>query len=195
MDPTRDVRTELDAPADRRVLWLTVVYAVALLGILVAVSLVLWPRYPDCERVWDLDCNPKLAGQRMWPVQNPIVMFVPFDILEWAFAGGMVAVLYRLATRRGLPAGRRELYGWAIAKPVIGLFMGSLVYFLALAAAKLLDGKLGDALWLNVVAFVGGFSDDFSVGLIQRFVRRRLGEDAREEKVGGERREPAGGSN
>ena len=45
-------------------------------------------------------------------------------------------------------------------------------------------------LWLNVVAFVGGFSDELSVGLILRFVRRRLGDEAPEEG-GGERRKPA----
>jgi len=53
-----------------------------------------------------------------------------------------------------------------------------MVYFLALGGAKLLDGPpdaLKNALWLNVIAFVGGFSDELSVGLLNRFVRRRLG--------------------
>ncbi len=194
-------------------LWLTVVVAVALLGILTAISIAIWPR---------------VDGRLKWPVDNPIIMFVPIAILEWAFAGGMVSVLLRLASRRDLPASRLGLYTWAIAKPIIGLFMGSLVYFLALAAGKLLDTtpppiqarepaavatpavvatpvapavaepvdqkpeerSADPVLWLNVVAFVGGFSDELSVGLILRFVRRRLGDEVAEEG-GGERRKPA----
>lgn len=181
MESTSEPRTELTPEAERRVFWLTLGVAVALLVTLTAVSLALWPRE---------------NGELVWPVASPIVMWVPIPILEWAFAGGMVAVLYRLAMRRDLPPSRLGLYTWVVAKPIVGLFMGSLVYFLALAAAKLLDGDpaaLAGALWLNVVAFVGGFSEDLSVGLIQRFVRRRLGEDAREEKSDGERREPAAG--
>jgi hypothetical protein len=74
---------------------------------------------------------------------------------------------------------------WAVAKPFIGLFLGSLIYFVALAGARLLSLSpdaptnapidLRNALWLNAVAFMGGFSDQFSLRVINRLVRRRVG--------------------
>jgi hypothetical protein len=206
-----DTPTVLSPEDERRVLWLTVTVVFLLLGPLALTSYLIWGKAIN-------------------------IMYVPIAIIEWAFAGGMVSVLYRLTTRRGLPTGRLPLYTWAIAKPVIGLFMGSLVYFLALAGAKLLDASppsiqtKGPAavatpqaaatpgafavatpaaqpatppiaqeaakpvqqdpiLWLNIVAFVGGFSEELSVGLINRFVRRRLGEDSAEGE-GGDRHKP-----
>ncbi|HEV8238857.1 MAG TPA: hypothetical protein VGS57_05780 [Thermoanaerobaculia bacterium] len=168
MAPESDAPTVLSPADERRVLWLAVIFVILLVGLLAATSYAIWPRDDLGALVWR-------------PGEDFNIMWVPIAIIEWAFAGAMVSVLYRLATRRGLPAGRSALYTWVIARPVIGLFLGGLVYFLALAGAKLLDGKLTDALWLNVVAFVGGFSEDLSVGLIQRFVRRRLGDDARDD--------------
>ncbi|MGH8059029.1 MAG: hypothetical protein ACREOH_17635, partial [Candidatus Entotheonellia bacterium] len=154
---------------------LTVIVAAVFLLVLAGVSYLIWSR----------DANGALIGKPedgiiMKPEKGIIIMWVPISILEWAFAGAMVSVLYRLAYRKSIQRVDLELYTWAIAKPIIGLFMGALVYFLALAGAKLLDGSpeaLKNALWLNVVAFVGGFSDELSVGLINRFVRRRLGAD------------------
>jgi len=149
----------LSSDFEKRLLGLTVVVAAVLLLVLGGLSYLLW-------------------HGRLGPA--PIVMYVPVPILEWAFAGALVSVLYRLAYRKSLPRTPLGLYTWAVAKPIVGLFTGACIYFLALAAAKLLDGSpeaLQQALWLNVVAFVGGFSDELSVGLINRFVRRRLGAD------------------
>lgn len=159
-----DQRDGLSRESEKRLLWLTVVFAAVLLLVLAAVSVVIWPRNPEGKPIWD-------------SAKNTIIMFIPVPILEWSFAGAMVSVLFRLAYRKRISRVGLELYTWAIAKPVIGLFTGALVYFLALAGAKLFDGSLRDVLWLNVVAFVGGFSDDLSIGLIKRFVRRRLGGD------------------
>lgn len=151
---------------EKRLLRLTVIAGAVLLLVLGGVSYLIWPR-------------DDATGALIWkPEKGIIIMWVPIAILEWAFAGAMVSVLYRLAYRKRIQRVDLELYTWVVAKPIIGLFMGALVYFLALAGAKLLDGPpeaLKNALWLNVIAFVGGFSDELSVGLINRFVRRRLG--------------------
>jgi hypothetical protein len=152
------------APEDeRRLLWLTTAVATILLIVLGVISYCIY-------------------GQKT----EIFIMWVPIAILEWAFAGAMVSVLYRLAYRRHLESVGLSLYTWVVAKPFIGLFTGALVYFVALAGAKLLDGHLPTSaddnpqgfrtvLWLNVVAFVGGFSDELSIDLIKRFFGRQLG--------------------
>ena len=135
--------------------WLTLVFICLLLLTLVLISIVVWNK-PDYY-----------------------IMYVPVPILEWAFVGSMVAVIYRLAYRKKVWTSRIGLYTWVIAKPIIGLFMGALVYFLALGGGKLL-GAPSDALqgervyWLSVVAFIGGFSDELSIGLVKRIVTNTL---------------------
>ena len=165
MSNTLDESDALSVEGERRLLRLTIVVAAVLVIVLAAVSFAIWPRNDKGALEWK-------SGQ------NFAIMFVPISILEWSFAGAMVSVLYRLAYRKRIRQVGFELYTWAVAKPVIGLFMGGLVYFVALAGARLLESSsnaLADALWLNVAAFVGGFSDELSVGVINRFVRGRLG--------------------
>jgi hypothetical protein len=143
--------------------WLTLVFICLLLLTLVLISIVVWNK-PDYY-----------------------IMYVPVPILEWAFVGSMVAVIYRLAYRKKVWTSRIGLYTWVIAKPIIGLFMGALVYFLALGGGKLL-GAPSDALqgervyWLSVVAFIGGFSDELSLGLVRRIVTNTLDHNSLREK-------------
>ena len=143
--------------------WLTLVFICLLLLTLVIISIVVWNK-PDYY-----------------------IMYVPVPILEWAFVGSMVAVIYRLAYRKKVWTSRIGLYTWVIAKPIIGLFMGALVYFLALGGGKLL-GAPSDALqgervyWLSVVAFIGGFSDELSIGLVKRIVTHTLDHNSLGEK-------------
>ncbi len=120
-----------------------------------------------------------LVSRRIWGGPNIFIAYVPISIWEWAFIGGMIGVLYRLAYQRNT-AGFR-LYTWIIAKPVIGTAMGAVVYFLAMAGAVLVGGRLpteqgeltkevaASIYWLNALAFIGGFSDRFSIDLINRF--------------------------
>ncbi len=174
--PTEEAR-KLSSQDERRLFGLTVLVVIVLLVSLAAVTYAIWPRDESGEL------------KRLQPGEDLFVMWVPIAILQWAFTGAMVSVLYRLAYRTKIHAVDLELCTWIIAKPFIGLFMGACVYFLALAGAKLLaqapqpspagipqqPDVLRDALWLNVIAFVGGFSDELSIGLITRFVRGRLG--------------------
>jgi len=142
-------------PEEKRYFWLTIVYVFLLVSTLVVVSIVVWNK------------------------SDYFIMYVPVPILEWAFVGSMVAVLYRLAYRKKIWNSSIGLYTWVIAKPIIGLFMGALVYFLALGGGKLL-GAPSDALqgervyWLSIIAFIGGFSDELSLGLVKRIVTKTL---------------------
>jgi hypothetical protein len=165
---------------DKRLFWLTILVAVVLVLTLAAVTYAIWPRI-------DGELKPLQPGEDLF------IMWVPIAILQWSFTGAMVSVLYRLAYRKRIHAVDLELYTQVVAKPFIGLFMGACVYFLALAGVKLLAQAplptanglptqpllLRDALWLNVIAFVGGFSDELS---ITRFVRGRLGVRERDEE-------------
>lgn len=151
--------SEITLPEEKKFFWLTIVYVVLLLLVVVVVSVLIWDK------------------------PNYFIMYVPVSILEWAFVGGMVAVLYRLAYRKKVWDSNLGLYTWVIAKPIIGLVMGALVYFVALGGGKLL-GAPDDALkgeqiyWLNAVAFIGGFSDELSIGLINRLVSQTLGKES-----------------
>lgn len=120
-----------------------------------------------------------LVSRRIWNVPDIFIAYVPMAIWEWAFIGGMIGVLYRLAYQRNTAG--FKLYTWIIAKPVIGTAMGAVVYFLAMGGAVLVGGRLPtrpndltpqvaeSIYWLNALAFIGGFSDRFSIDLINRF--------------------------
>ena len=154
--------SDIPLAEEKKFFWLTIIYVVVLLLIVGIVSALLWNK-PD-----------------------PIIMYVPVPILEWAFVGSMIAVLYHLAYRKKVWDSNLGLYTWVIAKPIIGLVMGALVYFLALGGGKLLnapaDAFKGDQIhWLNAIAFIGGFSDELSIGLINRIVDQTLGKDGRKD--------------
>jgi hypothetical protein len=143
---------------DPRILPLVIAYVIVLVAVLTVVSWLIWNRK-----------------------DMPFIMFVPVAILEWAFAGGMVAVIYRLASPGLTKPKGRQLYAWAIGRPITGVFLGAVVYFVALAGARLLTGTgglggLGDALWLNVIAFFGAFRQDLSIRAASSFFVSKMGE-------------------
>jgi len=77
----------------------------------------------------------------LWGQPDPRIAYVPLPILQWSFLGGMVAVLYRLANQANTP--NVHLYIWIITKPIIGMVMGAMVFFLAVGGVLLLsDQKL-----------------------------------------------------
>ena len=133
---------------EKSIFWVTIVYTLSFLLILAGLSYMLWDK-PAFTIAW-----------------------VPIDIMQWAFIGGVVAVLYRLAYRPGSARTPVELYTWMVVKPIIGLVMGGLVYFLAVSGELFLNGQtnINNTQFLCVLAFIGGFSDRFSIDLINRFV-------------------------
>jgi hypothetical protein len=129
----------------------------------------------------------------LWNQPDPTIAYVPVPILQWSFIGGVIAVLYQLAYRHNMPG--VSLYIWVVTKPIIGMAMGALVYFLALGGVFILapsfhttpqpvvqapaESNLPGAqqsnrpinvsiFLLNALAFMGGFSEQFSTGLIRR---------------------------
>ncbi|MFA5353867.1 MAG: hypothetical protein WC291_06540 [Thermodesulfovibrionales bacterium] len=143
---------------DKKLMRVAAIYAVVLLSIIAGVAYLVWDR-PD-----------------------PRIMYVPVPILVWAFLGGMVGVLYQLAFRKTqIP----RFYTWLVAKPVVGMVMGAVVYFLAVSGELALNGKteIQNIELLNVLAFLGGFSDRYSVDLLDRMtggtsVRGEQGKEA-----------------
>ena len=108
----------------------------------------------------------------LWDKKDPRIMYVPVPILQWSFVGGVAGVLYRLAFRGADASKDPNLFSWIVAKPVIGLFMGALIYFLAVSGELALNGKpqIANIQFLCAVAFLGGFSDRFSLETINRIV-------------------------
>lgn len=144
-------RTFITTSEERKPLWIVICYIVILLLVLVVISIAIWNR-PDF-----------------------FIAYVPVPILEWGFAGGMLAVIHRLASGRYSSVNR--LYTWIVARPIIGLFMGGVIYFIALAGgilthAPLKDGQLPDNLWLNAIAFIAAFNDRFAEAVIGRITSR-----------------------
>jgi len=129
--------------------WLLTCFALVLLLVLVVVSIAVWNQ-PDYY-----------------------IAYVPVPILEWGFAGGMLAVIHRLAYGRYTSVSK--LYLRAIATPVIGLFMSGVVYFIALGGAILIkvplnaQGQLNNNLWLNAIAFIAAFNEKFAEAVVGRF--------------------------
>lgn len=150
---------ELEERKARSILLLVIIYSIVLFGVIAIVSYFIWCKKDPCS--------------------NPIIMFVPIAIWEWSFAGGMAAVLYRLGSTKLRKPDGLQLYSWAIATPVTGLFLGAIVYFVALAGARLVGGpeSLQNANWLNVIAFFGGFRGDLSISVVKRFFGSKVQDD------------------
>jgi hypothetical protein len=133
------VRLFKRAPEESKALWLTVCCVFVLLFLLLVVSIGVWNQ-PD-----------------------KFIAYVPVPILEWGFAGGMLAVIHRISFTQTRVS---RLMPWVVARPLIGMFMGAAVYFIALAIDAVTSIKLsGDPkkqLALNSIVFVAAFNDKFA---------------------------------
>lgn len=114
----------------------------------------------------------------LWDKHNFSIAYVPIDILEWAFIGGMVGVLYKLSYYPHTIE-RANFAAWIIAKPVIGVVMGGLIYFLAVSGSIFLNGSssIKNTELLDVFAFIGGFSDRLTISLINQILDKSFGDD------------------
>ena len=102
-----------------------------------------------------------------WGKPDPQLWYVPVPILMWAFVGGMVGVLYQIAFKKDL---NPRFYTWLVSKPIVGMIMGAIVYFLAVGGELTLNGntEIANIQVLCVLAFLGGFSDRYSIGLLEK---------------------------
>ncbi len=99
---------------------------------------------------------------------------IPVSVALWAAIGSLAAILYRFYTQR--PERIRTELKWLIARPIIGIIMGSLEYLAILSGLIVfgtnqtgtpdsLNNTRPQLLWM--LAFLGGFSDRFFESLIK----------------------------
>ena len=118
---------------------------------------------------------------------NPRYLFgVPQSVILWGAAGSLAAILYRFYTEQGQIRFATE-FRWLIARPIIGIIMGGVVYIALNSGLVLLTtantvqttegAATNPAIHLNsfwIVAFLAGFSDKFYLGVIDLLVARTV---------------------
>jgi hypothetical protein len=117
-----------------------------------------------------------LSGYHVQPTSLTLpIIGVPVSVLVWAGIGSLAAILYRFYTQE-IGRMNQELR-WLIARPIIGIIMGSISYLGILSGLLILsatDGKAGsvrdEVVWL--LAFLGGFSDRFFESVISALLAR-----------------------
>ena len=114
---------------------------------------------------------------------------VPLSVILWGAAGSLAAILFRFYKEKEQGQIRFALeFRWLIARPIIGIIMGAVVY-LALTSGLVLISTSGgapadpavsaegaitssgvrmEAFW--IIAFLAGFSDKFYLGVINLLV-------------------------
>jgi hypothetical protein len=118
----------------------------------------------------------------VWNKADYVIFFVPSTPLFWAFTGGSVRVLYGL-----ISGSRREaIYTWALVRPIIGAAMGAFACLALVSGLVLVQSSpppspsdvAGDPAgadrsplrpeFVCALAFVAGYSDRFSMNLLER---------------------------
>ena len=119
-----------------------------------------------------------MLGEKMEKIP---VIGIPTSVLIWASIGSLAAILYRFYARQ--PGRMRKEYRWLIARPIIGIIMGALMYLAVLAGYIVIGTSSGQLPPLDtthpeifwIVAFLGGFSDKFFEAIIENLVGRFSG--------------------
>jgi hypothetical protein len=104
------------------------------------------------------------------------VFGVPLSVIIWGAAGSLAAILYRFYTEQGQIRFAAE-FRWLIARPIIGIVMGAVVYLalysgLVLVSPAPADNTRMEAFW--IIAFLAGFSDKFYLSVIDLLVARTV---------------------
>jgi riboflavin transporter FmnP len=116
---------------------------------------------------------------------EPVPVFgVPLSVAMWGAAGSLAAILYRFYNQEERVRLDFEVR-WLIARPVIGIIMGAVVYlamkaglFLLTATPQSDTGPAAPASQLGVywlIAFIAGFSDKFYIKIINLLVEGAVG--------------------
>jgi hypothetical protein len=108
------------------------------------------------------------------------ILGVPLSVILWGATGSLAAILHRFYTEQGRIRFAAE-FRWLIARPVIGIIMGAVVY-LAFFSGLILLGAEGSStpaapgerkvFW--IIAFLAGFSDKVYLGVIDLLVARTV---------------------
>jgi hypothetical protein len=114
----------------------------------------------------------------LWtPSMSLPVIGLPISVIVWSFVGGVAAMLQVFVGTRKEGANKVS-YEWLLWRPVIGTIMGSVIY-LAIAAGLVVLGQDDLASLANTrnpyllwaLAFLGGFSDRFTILVFDNIVR------------------------
>jgi hypothetical protein len=125
-------------------------------------------------------------ARAVWNQPDYYLFYVPSTPVFWAFTGGVLRVVYALALQPDeVPASGASVRTWAISRPLIGAVMGGFVYLALTSGLLLLDATPGameatdqparrsplepvrpEA--LCALAFVAGYSDRFSIDILER---------------------------
>jgi hypothetical protein len=118
---------------------------------------------------------------------------VPLSVILWGAAGSLAAILYRFYKEKEQGQIRFALeFRWLIARPIIGIIMGAVVYLALISGLVLISTSGGtpadpavsaegaitssgvrmEAFW--IIAFLAGFSDKFYLGVIDLLVARTV---------------------
>jgi uncharacterized membrane protein (DUF485 family) len=146
-----------------------------------------------------------LVAAALYTIKHPEnlgapILGIPLSIVLWGAAGSLAAILYRFYTEQGRIRLASE-FRWLIARPVIGIIMGAVV-FLAFYSGLILMGSeggysgapapgaeiegtaigagaetmagIGERKVFWVIAFLAGFSDKVYLGVIDLLVARTV---------------------
>lgn len=116
-----------------------------------------------------------LFGGRYWNATTDLpIIGIPVSVVVWAAIGSLAAILYRFYTRSRVRLSTEVR--WLIARPIIGIIMGSLAYVAVVSGLLIFNGTDSanampvrqQLFWL--LAFLGGFSDKFFESVIHQVV-------------------------
>lgn len=109
------------------------------------------------------------GGKQFWADDAVMPMLgIPVSVIVWSALGSLANMLYKYykgTYSSGVGNGLR----WVLARPIVGVLMGSVVY-LVMVTGLLLVGATAkpqvELFWL--FAFIGGFSDTIFEGVVQK---------------------------
>jgi len=101
-------------------------------------------------------------------LNTQLIMGIPLPILIWGVIGSFTSMLFRAGY---FPfTDRSEAYRWLLFRPIVGVVMGVLTYLMVTAGLIVFAGNANtqtpELLW--IIAFVGSFSDNLSINLLQK---------------------------
>jgi hypothetical protein len=169
------VREEGELRAQRNWRYLSILVIIVYVAVLAVIAI-----FTDAERT-----NVKVP-----------VFGIPLSVMVWGATGSLAAILYKFYTEEKRVRFDLE-FRWLIARPVIGIIMGAVVY-LALAAGLMLiapnpaSNTKGTDIATSVarlevywvVAFLAGFSDKFYIKIIDLLVERTVGKEEQNGDLG-----------
>ncbi|MBN1929790.1 MAG: hypothetical protein JW764_09650 [Chlorobiaceae bacterium] len=100
-------------------------------------------------------------------LNSDLIMGIPLPIWVWGVIGSLTSMLFRAGY---FPfTDRREAFRWLLFRPIVGVVMGVLTYLMVTAGLIVFAGNANtqapELLW--IIAFVGSFSDNLSINLLQ----------------------------